>query len=62
MYIGVTLDNAGTSLHVLEDSVDNFKFPVYAEKTYHVEVVNNGEKKTVSTKAHNPEQSKKRQL
>jgi aminoglycoside 3-N-acetyltransferase len=61
LYIGVTLDNAGTSLHLLEDAVDNFKFPVYYHKIFEFDVINEqGVKHKVKTKVHNPEQSKKR--
>lgn len=60
LYIGVTLDNAGTSLHVLEDAVENFKYPVYAEEIFTVQIKNGEELKTIQTKVHNPEQSKKR--
>lgn len=60
LYIGVTLDNAGTSLHVLEDAVENFNYPVYAEELFSVQIKNGEELKTIQTKVHNPEQSKKR--
>lgn len=61
LYIGVTLDNAGTSLHVLEDAVESFKFPVYYPEVFETEVIReNGERVSVSVKVHNPEQSAKR--
>ena len=61
LYIGVTLDNAGTSLHVLEDMVPDFKFPVYYPEVFQVSVKRvNGEMVPVSVKVHNPEQSAKR--
>ncbi len=61
LYIGVTLDNAGTSLHVLEDAVPDFKFPVYYPEIFTVSVKRtNGEVIPVSVKVHNPEQSAKR--
>lgn len=61
LYVGVTLDNAGTSLHVLEDLVDDFKFPVYYPEVFHVSVKQtNGNCVPVSVKVHNPEQSAKR--
>ncbi|MGV3612321.1 MAG: AAC(3) family N-acetyltransferase [Fluviicola sp.] len=61
LYIGVTLDNAGTSLHVLEDAVSDFKFPVYYPEVFRVSVKRtNGEVVPVSVKVHNPEQSAKR--
>ncbi len=60
LYLGVDLDNAGTSLHVLEDSVD-FHFPVYAPGEFSVKIKDiEGKTHTVSTKAHNPAFSKKR--
>ncbi len=60
LYLGVDLDNAGTSLHVLEDSVD-FHFPVYVSSDFRVKIKDeNGEVHMVSTKAHNPVYSKKR--
>ena len=60
IYVGVTLDNAGTNLHTLEDAVD-FKFPIYADEIFEVEVIDEkGEKHSVKTKVHNPEFSKKR--
>lgn len=58
LYVGVTLANAGTSLHVLEDAVLNFKFPVYAETIYSVKVKSaTGEVKEYKTKVHNKAQS-----
>jgi len=61
LYVGVTLDNAGTSLHVLEDAVPDFKFPVYYPEVFPVSVKRtNGEVVPVSVKVHNPEQSAKR--
>ncbi len=60
LYVGVTLDNAGTSLHVLEDAV-NFKFPVYYPALFPVEVIDHeGVKHSYSIKVHNPEMSIKR--
>ncbi|WP_341906003.1 AAC(3) family N-acetyltransferase [Fluviicola taffensis] len=61
LYIGVTLDNAGTSLHVLEDAVTDFKFPVYYPEVFSVSVKRiDGTVVPVSVKVHNPEQSAKR--
>lgn len=61
LYIGVTLDNAGTNLHTLEDAVSDFKFPVYLDEIFDVQVkFPSGEIKTMQTKVHNAEQSKKR--
>jgi aminoglycoside 3-N-acetyltransferase len=61
LYIGVTLDNAGTSLHVLEDAVADFKYPVYYPEVFPVSVKRaDGTIVPVSVKVHNPEQSAKR--
>ena len=61
LYIGVTLANAGTSLHLLEDAVDDFKFPVYYPQVFNVKVrFATGDEHLVQTKVHNPEQSAKR--
>jgi aminoglycoside 3-N-acetyltransferase len=60
LYIGVTLANAGTNLHTLEDAVD-FKFPVYADEIFVTELIDpTGKRHRVKTKVHNPEFSKKR--
>jgi aminoglycoside 3-N-acetyltransferase len=60
LYVGVTLINAGTNLHVLED-LTSFKYPVYHENEFEVEVtLENGEKQKMRTKVHNPEFSKRR--
>lgn len=60
LYIGVTLDNAGTSLHVLEDIVKDFKYPVYEPEIHVVKIKKGNVVREVKTKVHNPEQSKKR--
>ena len=61
LYLGVTLDNAGTNLHTLEDAVPDFKFPVYYPKEFEVKVLfENGTMRTMKTLVHNPDQSKKR--
>ena len=61
LYLGVTLDNAGTSLHLLEDAVGKFKFPVYFPQKFKVDVKRyNGKVELMETYVHNPEQSKKR--
>jgi len=60
LYIGVTLANAGTSLHLLEDAV-NFCFPVYFSEVFEVKIKDEvGKIHSVRTKVHNPEFSKKR--
>lgn len=60
LYIGVTLDNAGTSLHLLEDAVLDFPYPVYADEIFNVQIKNGEQTYAIKTKVHNPEQSKKR--
>ncbi|MCC5923100.1 MAG: AAC(3) family N-acetyltransferase [Crocinitomicaceae bacterium] len=61
LMIGVTLANAGTNLHVLEDAVQNFKYPIYLDEVFEVEILTpSNEKVTMKTKVHNPEWSKKR--
>lgn len=60
LMIGVTLDNAGTNLHCLEDAVD-FKFPVYYNQIFDVKIKDeHGKTHQVKTKVHNPIWSKKR--
>jgi len=60
LYLGVTLANAGTSLHLLEDAV-NFKYPVYYDEVFEVKIIReDGTNRLVKTKVHNPEYSKKR--
>lgn len=60
LYMGVTLDNAGTNLHTLEDVVD-VKLPIYAEEIFEVSIIfPGGERRTMKTKVHNPVQSAKR--
>lgn len=62
LYVGVTLDNAGTNLHTLEDAIADFKYPVYHEQIFDVKVkCVDGTIKTMETKVHNPVWSKKRQ-
>ena len=59
--MGVTFDNAGTNLHTLEDAIDDFKYPVYTEEVYNVEMIlPDGGRKVITTRVHNPEQSAKR--
>ena len=60
LYIGVTLDNAGTHLHTLEDALD-VGVPVYYSKEFKLRVCDyEGNEMIVATKVHNPEYSKKR--
>lgn len=61
LYLGVSLDNAGTNLHILEDAVEDFKFPVYYPEEFNVMVrFENRTLRSMRTLVHNPEQSKKR--
>jgi aminoglycoside 3-N-acetyltransferase len=61
LYIGVTLANAGTSLHLLEDIIKDFEFSVYFPEEFEVTVkMENGEFKKMKTLVHDPNQSKKR--
>jgi aminoglycoside 3-N-acetyltransferase len=61
LYVGVTLDNAGTSLHVLEDAVP-FKFPIYYPESFDFEVIDQaGATRVVTSKVHHPEWSTQRQ-
>jgi aminoglycoside 3-N-acetyltransferase len=60
LYVGVTLANAGTSLHLLEDATD-FKYPVYFSEIFDVKIKDStGRIHEVKTKVHNPVYSKKR--
>lgn len=59
LYIGVTLDNAGTNLHTMEDAVD-FEYPVYYSEDFSFKVEVNNDTIEVRTKVHNPQWSKKR--
>jgi aminoglycoside 3-N-acetyltransferase len=60
LYIGVTLDNAGTHLHTLEDAVD-VGVPVYYAQEFRLPVRDyEGKELIITTKVHNPEYSKKR--
>lgn len=61
LMIGVTLDNAGTNLHALEDAVADFKYPVYYPELFEVPVkFPDGQVKTMKTRVHDPVWSKKR--
>lgn len=61
LMIGVTLDNAGTNLHTLEDAIEDFKFPIYHPKVFETKIVDpQGQTHTVKTKVHDPIWSKKR--
>lgn len=61
LMIGVTLDNAGTNLHILEDMVDEFKYPVYYHKEFEMKIIDEkGDLFLKQIKVHNPEYSQKR--
>lgn len=61
LYIGVTLANAGTSLHVLEDAIATFSETVYYPEIFHVTIrKSDGSEEQVATKVHDPAQSAKR--
>jgi len=60
LYIGVTLDNAGTNLHTLEDAIE-FEYPIYDAQNFEVTIIDpNGNSHKVVTKVHNPKWSAKR--
>lgn len=60
LMIGVQLDSL-TNLHTLEDAVPDFKYPVYHDTLFTVELIDAaGTKQTMQTKVHNPVYSKKR--
>lgn len=53
--------NSLTNLHTVEDAVSDFKFPVYHQKIFECEMIDeNGRHSYVKTKVHNPQWSKKR--
>ncbi len=61
LYIGVTLINAGTSLHLLEDAVRDFPLPVYVNDAFPVNVIApDGKKHHWNIRVHNPEVSNQR--
>jgi aminoglycoside 3-N-acetyltransferase len=61
LYLGVTLANAGTHLHVLEDLVDDFPFSVYYPILFEAKVRHvDGVVRSMNTFVHNPLQSKQR--
>lgn len=61
LYIGVSLDNAGTHLHTLEDAID-VGLPIYCEQTFELRVQQeSGQIMQVRTKVHNPDFSRRRQ-
>jgi aminoglycoside 3-N-acetyltransferase len=60
LMIGVTLDNAGTNVHCLEDAED-FPFPIYYPEVFTARVVDyDNVMHEVKTKVHNPDLSAKR--
>lgn len=61
LMIGVTLENAGTNLHTLEDAIEDFKYPVYYPQLFEVDVkLPDGSLKSMKTRVHDPDWSKKR--
>lgn len=61
LYIGVTLINAGTSLHLLEDAVEDFKFPVYHHQLFRMKIRDEeGNIHEQEVRVHNPEMSARR--
>lgn len=61
LMVGVTLDNAGTNLHTLEDAIEEFKYPVYYPELFEVDVrFPDGDVRSMKTKVHDPTWSKKR--
>lgn len=61
LMIGVTLDNAGTNLHTLEDAIKDFKYPIYYPELFEVNVkFPDGNMRSMKTRVHDPEWSKKR--
>lgn len=60
LMLGTTLNGACTNLHTLEDAVE-FRFPVYDEKIFEVDMVDmQGKTSQMKTKVHNPDYSAKR--
>ena len=60
LYLGVTLDNAGTHLHTLEDEVA-FPYPVYTKESFSFRVTDlKGTTSEMRTKVHDPQWSRKR--
>lgn len=60
LYVGVTLDNAGTNLHTLEDHIP-FPYPVYYDEIFNASIIDEqGVSHQVKTKVHNPVWSSKR--
>lgn len=61
LLIGVTLDNAGTFLHLLEDQVESFKYPIYHKDLHEFTIITpKNERITKKYKVHDPSWSKKR--
>jgi len=58
--IGIDL-NCLTNFHAAEDAITNFEFPIYHKTHFNSQVIDeNGNKKSMLTKVHNPGWSKKR--
>lgn len=60
LYIGVTLKNAGTSLHLLEDEIRDFPYEIYYPKVFEYKILTDDGIQIKTTKVHNPEWSAKR--
>lgn len=61
LLLGLRMSEALTNLHVSEDLIENFKFPVYDKEIVTAKMINGcGDFLTVQTKIHNPTYSNKR--
>jgi len=61
LLIGLKMGQSLTNLHVLEDMVENFKFPVYDQSSIEIEMINeDGLISKMKTKYHKPKYSSKR--
>ena len=62
LLIGLKMNESLTSVHVIEDIIENFKYPVYLDKIYDVKLVDYSSKSHyVKVKIHNPIYSNKRE-
>lgn len=61
LLLGLKMSESLTNLHLLEDVVDNFKFPIYDKLIFDTVIIDeNRNLLNVKTKVHNPEYSIKR--
>jgi aminoglycoside 3-N-acetyltransferase len=59
LLIGLKMSEALTSLHIIEDIIDNFRFLVYLVKKYKINVIDyNSNSHNVTIRVHNPTYSK----